>query len=100
MVKRLVLWKVREDLVGHERDEALQKIKRGFEALPGRIPGLLKLEIGISFNSGELASGLALYAEFASREALAAYDTHPEHQALVPLVLGVRTEKRSADYEL
>ena len=99
MVKHIVFWRLRTDLTPADRDTAMQRIKHGFEALPGKIPGLRKIEIGFDFGRGGDASDIVLYSEFESREAIAAYEAHPEHTALVPLVRDVRTEKRVVDYD-
>ena len=99
MIKHIVFWRLKTDLQGADREAALQRIKRGFEALPGKIPGLLKIEIGFDYGHGADASDIALYSEFESREALAGYEAHPEHLALVPMVRDVRTEKRVVDFE-
>jgi len=99
MVKHIVFWRLRGDLSAADRDAALQRIKKGFEALPGKIPGLLKIEIGFDYGRGADAADIALYSEFDSRAALAGYEAHPEHMALVPIVRDVRTEKRVVDFE-
>lgn len=98
MIKHIVFWKLKADLQGADRQAALLRIKQGFEALPGKIPGLLRIEIGFDYGQGGDASDLALYSEFESRAALAGYETHAEHLALVPMVRDVRTEKRVVDY--
>ena len=99
MVKHIVFWRLRADLPAAEREAAMHRIKAGFEALPGKIPGLLKIEIGFDFGHGADASDIVLYSEFSSREALAGYEAHTEHTALVPIVRDARTEKRVVDYD-
>jgi hypothetical protein len=99
MIKHIVFWRLRPELSADEREAALQRIKRGFEALPGKVPGLRHIEIGFDYGRGADASDIVLYSEFESREALAGYETHAEHLALVPMVREVRTEKRVVDYE-
>ena len=64
------------------------------------MPVLLKLEVGIDVSREEGSSDLALYSEFASREALAAYQEHPDHKAVMPLVQEARSERRVVDYEV
>ena len=100
MVKHIVVWRLRNDLTAAARESALQRIKRGFEALAGKIPGLKTIEIGIDYGQGTDASDLVLYSEFESRAALAGYESHAEHLALVPMVRAVRTEKRVVDYDV
>lgn len=99
MVKHIVFWRLKKELSAAEKAQAFARIKAGFEALPGKIPGLLKIEIGMDYGQGADASDLVLYSEFESRAAIAAYDAHDEHKALVPMVRDVRTEKRVVDYD-
>ena len=46
MVKHIVMWRLRGQTEA-ERHEAALKVRRCFESLRGRIPGLLHLEVGI-----------------------------------------------------
>ncbi len=100
MVKHIVFWRLKRELSEDERDQAFARIKAGFEALPGKIPGLLKIEIGLDYGQGPDASDLVLYSEFDSKASVTGYEAHAEHAALVPLVRDVRTERRVVDYEL
>jgi|CXWL01.1.fsa_nt_gi hypothetical protein len=100
MIKHIVFWRLKKELSADERDQAFRRIKAGFEALPGKIPGLLKIEIGCDYSQGPDASDIVLYSEFDSRASVAGYEAHAEHAALGPTVRDVRTEKRVIDYEL
>jgi hypothetical protein len=99
MVKHIVFWKIKAELTGAARDEAVGKIASGFAALQGVIPGLRRLEVGIDFLHSAQSADFALYSEFDSRAALDGYQAHPAHQALVPLVSGITIERRVIDYE-
>jgi len=98
MVKHIVFWKVKE-MPAQEREQALRKIKAGFEAMQGVIPGLLRIEVGIDFLQSQESSDFVLYSEFESRAALDGYQAHPVHQAMVPMVRDVRVERRVVDYD-
>lgn len=100
MVKHIVFWKLKESVTGAARQEALRRIKEGFEALQGQIPGLQKIEIGFDFSQGPDSADIVLYSEFASRAALEGYQAHPLHSALVTIVREVRTERRVGDYDV
>jgi len=100
MVKHIVLWRLKKELSPLEKQQAYERIKAGFEALPGRIPGLLKIEIGLDVSQGPDSSDLILYSEFESRASVAAYEAHDLHNALAPLVREVRIERRVADFEV
>jgi hypothetical protein len=100
MVKHIVFWRLKADLTGAARDEAMIGIRKGFEAMRGVVPGLLRIEVGFNYAESPDASDIALYSEFESRAALAGYQDHPAHLAMLPIVREVRTERRVIDYEV
>ena len=99
MVKHIVLWRLAETAGGRSKVENAVLVKQKLEAMRGRIPGLLKLEVGINFCPDEAAADVALYCELESREALAAYQDHPAHVAAKSFIGSVRTDRWVADYE-
>lgn len=100
MIKHLVFWKLKDHALGRDRAGNAQLIKQELEALQGRIPGLLKIEVGIDFIRGETSSDVALYSELESREALAAYQAHPLHKAAGAAFKEAIAERRAVDYEV
>ncbi|MCC6713605.1 MAG: Dabb family protein [Gammaproteobacteria bacterium] len=98
MLKHIVMWRVRAT-AERTREENAAGMKRALEALRGRVPGLLAIEVGINAIPGGDASDVVLYSEFADREALAAYQKHPEHEPVAEFVKEVRVERRVVDYE-
>ncbi len=97
MIKHIVMWRLREE-AGDKATNA-RELKRQLESLNGRIPGLLKLEVGIDFSKESESSDVVLYSEFESNAALQAYQVHPAHNEVVPFVKSVRGERRVVDYE-
>jgi quinol monooxygenase YgiN len=95
MVKHIVMWRLREQ--ASKADDA-QQIKSLLEGLGGKIPGLLKIEVGVNFIEDANASDVVLYSEFVDRTALETYQSHPLHLAVVPEVKARAIERRSADY--
>jgi len=92
MVKHIVMWKLKSAADAAE-------IKTRLEALNGKIPGLIHLEAGIDFLESEQSADLVLYSELEDREALDAYQAHPEHQAVVPLIKAAAASRTVVDYE-
>jgi len=92
MIKHIVMWKLKD-----KADAA--EIKARLEALGGRIPGLLHIEVGIDFLASEQSADVVLVAELESRTALDAYQNHPEHQVVVPFVKAAAISRTVADYE-
>ena len=95
MIKHIVMWRLRES---DSRAVDAETIKSLLEGLAGKIPGLLKIEVGVNFIEDANASDVVLYSEFVDRAALEAYQSHPLHLAVVPEVKARAIERRSADY--
>lgn len=98
MIKHIVFWRMNGETPAKRATQAAA-IKQALEALNGRIPGLLRLEVGIDISGDADASDVVLYSEFADRAALESYHHHPEHQKAAPLVRAARCERRVVDYE-
>ena len=73
MVKHIVLYTLKE---GVDKNQAVAIIRESLEPLVGVIPGLVSMQIRQTYQGG---MDYALYSEFESREALAAYAQHPAH---------------------
>ena len=99
MVTHIVAWRLQDSALGRTRDENARLMQAKLEALRGRIPGLRHLEVGRDFSATENSSDLVLVTRFESRAALAAYQVHPEHQAVVAFVSQIVAERRLIDYE-
>jgi hypothetical protein len=96
-VKHIVMWNV----IGNSEDEKVASVavvKSHFEGLRGIIPGMKHLEVGVDFSRVKYACDIVLYTEFESKEALAAYATHPAHVKIRDELEGVRIARYQVDY--
>jgi quinol monooxygenase YgiN len=97
MIKHIVMWNVR----GHtpeERAQAIAQVQLSFESLRGKIPGLLKLEIGVDTSRIDYACDVVLYSEFDHQASLDAYASHPEHQRVKNELEGLRIARHQVDF--
>jgi len=95
MIRHIVLWRLKS------MDEAtLRTIRWALESQVGRIPGLTRVEVGHSFNTGRRAVDFALTCDFESRDALGAYHRHPVHMETRAIVDPLVTEHWISDYEI
>jgi hypothetical protein len=99
MIKHIVIWKLKENANGNTKMQNAAMIKNKLEALTGRIPGIIKMEVGFDISGTEESGDIVLYSEFESKEALENYQVHPEHKAVMPFVKEARSERRLVDYE-
>lgn len=93
MVKHIVLYKFKE---GVDKTAAVKLIASVLEPLAGKIPGLLHMEIRQAYQEVDYA----LYSEFESKEALAAYAVHPLHQEAKIHFAHLLDKRFCADYEV
>ncbi|HEY8462856.1 MAG TPA: Dabb family protein [Bacillota bacterium] len=100
MVKHIVMWKLKEEAHGNPKAVNARLIKEKLEALNGKIPGLIHLEVGINFIGNAANYDVVLYSEFGSAVDLQNYQVHPEHQAIIPFINAARLERQAVDYEV
>ena len=94
MIRHIVLWRLKSP------GADLEVITQALEAQVGRIPGLLRVEVGRSFNTGRRAADFALVCDFESRAALDEYHKHPAHSETRAVVDPLIAEHWIADYEV
>jgi len=97
MIKHIVMW----NLAGTTPEETRQAcfyLKELFEGLAGRIPGLLKVEVGVDFSRIDYACDVVLYTEFDSAQSLAGYAEHPEHLRVRKALGNSRIARHQVDY--
>ena len=98
MIKHIVMWNIR-GATAAEKDANLRRLKSAFEGMRDRIPGLLRLEIGIDESRVDYACDVVLYSEFATRQALSDYADHPEHLRVRRELEGLRIARHQVDFE-
>lgn len=98
MLKHIVLFKLKTISEGASKEENAKKIKHDLEALKGKIPQILHIEVGINCIPGDAAYDVVIYSEFADENALSLYAKHPEHVKIAEFVGKVRESRVVVDY--
>ncbi|MBR1713921.1 MAG: Dabb family protein [Treponema sp.] len=78
MVRHVILWQLKDEISGSEKEIVKKGIKEGLEGLKGKIEGLVEIKV----NESPLPSSNAdvmLDSLFESADALKNYSTHPAH---------------------
>ena len=78
MVKHIILWQLKDELQGTQKEEVKAGIKNGLEGLLGQIPGLIDIRV----QTEQLASSNAdvmLDSTFVDENALKLYASHSAH---------------------
>jgi heme-degrading monooxygenase HmoA len=95
MVRHIVLWRLKDGTQAR-----FEEIRAALEAQLGRIPGLLRVEVGRNFTAGRRAVDFALCCDFESRSAFEAYHRHSAHQETRAVVDPLIEEHWIVDYEV
>ena len=99
MVKHIILWQLKDELSAEEKATIKKEIKTGLEALVGKIPGLLSVQVNIEGLATSNAD-LMLDSSFEDEAAHKLYATHPEHVAVADGKVRPYTKTRIClDYE-
>ena len=100
MVKHIILWQLKDELAGAEKDAVKKGIKEGLESLQGIIPGLTEIKV---YTEGLASSNadVMLDSTFDSEDALKGYAIHPEHVKVADEKVSPFTKTRSCmDFEV
>ena len=98
MVKHIILWKLKDELAGEEKEQVKAGIKEGLEGLAGQIPGLVEVRTECLPSS---TADVMLDTTFDDVESLKAYAVHPKHVEVADSKVRPYTAIRSCmDYEI
>jgi hypothetical protein len=100
MLVHIVMWKLKEQAEDASKAENAVKIKELLGACANIVPGILRFDVGVAQPGLEATYDVVLYSEFESKEALDAYQAHPQHVALKPFMTAVREARQCMDYEI
>ena len=95
MVVHIVMFKFHEE----NKSEHIAKAKAMLEALPARIPELMRMEVGINFSDEARAMDMSIVTEFEDKTALATYAVHPAHLEVVAFIKETTAYSKVVDYE-
>jgi len=91
MIRHIVMWKL------NDKADA-EAVKQRLEALRGKIPSLIHIEVGVDFSNTDASADVVLVSDFEHEEGLAAYQAHPEHQAVLPFMKSVVASRSVVDF--
>ncbi|MDH4099716.1 MAG: Dabb family protein [Nitrospirota bacterium] len=100
MIKHIVMWKMKDYAWGAGKTDNIRKMKALLEALPAQIKEIKALEVGVNVVASDAAYDVVLYTEFASLDALATYQKHPEHVKVAGFIKEVVIDRKVVDYEV
>lgn len=100
MIKHIVMWKLKQHAEGADLAANARAMKEKLDSCADLVPGILAFEVALAQDGLEATYDVVLYAEFASKEALAAYATHPQHLAIKPFIGAVQQARQCMDFHI
>ena len=97
MIRHIVMWKLR-GATPAEKQANIDRLRASFHSLRGRVPGLLRLEVGADTSGVDYACDVVLVSDFESQAALDAYASHPEHLRVKSELGDMRMARHQVDY--
>lgn len=97
MIRHIVMWRLKDK---PNMAANAVRIKQLLESLRGRIPGLLKIEVGIDVSAGETSADVVLLSEFTDMAALDGYQQHPLHVQMKPEIGSMTLERHVVDHQI
>ena len=101
MIRHIVMFKFKEEAEGKSRMENVLATKAMLDALPAKIPQILRSETHIDTEGANPENAhLILISEFESLETLEEYLVHPDHKAVGAFMRPVRLDRSCVDFEI
>ena len=100
MVKHVIVWTLKEELSGEEKEKVKRGIKEGLKGLKGKVPGIVEIKV---YTEGLASSNadLMLDSTFEDEDALKGYAVHPDHVTVADTKVRPYAKIRSCfDYQL
>ena len=99
MIRHIVMWNIKDEITGAEKELAFKKMEEGFLPLKTSIPNVIDLQV----KTNQIESSnrdFMLVVDFPDEEALKAYQVHPEHVKAAGYVREVTKDRVCFDYEV
>ncbi|MBH5318252.1 Dabb family protein [Paenibacillus sp. GSMTC-2017] len=94
MITHIVSFKLKDN-----SEESIARTVAVLRNMEGKIDELKHIEVGVDFLRSERSYDIVLITKFESKEALDAYQVHPEHKIVIEHMLQAREASVSVDFE-
>ncbi|MBQ6696044.1 MAG: Dabb family protein [Lachnospiraceae bacterium] len=100
MVKHIILWQLKDELLEEEKKVVRAGIKEGLESLQGKVPGLVEIKVQTEYLASSNVD-VMLDSTFEDEAALKGYAVHPAHVEVADTKVRPYTKTRACiDYEV
>ena len=98
MIRHIVMWSLLDHAEGAEKAENIHKAASLLRSFSQLVPGIHEFEVATAQAGWDCTNDLVLNMLVDDAQVLAAYQNHPQHQAVKPFMKSVVKERRCMDY--
>ena len=100
MLRHIVMWSFLDSAEGADKAHNIQQAQALLQACADIVPGIRTFELGTAAPGMDCTNDLVLHMLVDDAQVLAAYQNHPQHQALKPFMKSVVKERRCMDFHI
>jgi hypothetical protein len=98
MIRHIVMWNLHEQAEGADKATNLEKAKALLMSCAQVVPGIRAFEVATATPGMDCTHDLLLHMLLDDAQVLAAYQNHPDHLAIKPLINAIVQERSSMDF--
>lgn len=99
MLQHIVMWKLKDNALGKDKNALAAELKERLMGLVGKVPEIRGFQVGFNVIPGPTAHDVVLVSAFDDKAALNRYVNHPQHLEVVEFVKQIVAERRAVDFE-
>ena len=100
MIKHIVMWTLKDEFNGLNKNEIAKELKNQLLALQNKISQIKSIEVGVNEINADKNHDIILITEFQSFDDLSIYAKHPEHMKVVEFVRNISTGRAAIDFTI
>ena len=98
MIRHMVMWRLHDQAQGADKAANLAKAKDVLLSCAQVVPGIRTFEVATATPGMDCTHDLVLHMLVDDAQVLAAYQKHPQHQAIKPFMQAVVLERCCMDF--
>lgn len=98
MLRHIVMWTLHEQAEGTDKATHLAKAQAELLSFAQLVPGIREFEVATATPGMDCTCDLVLNMLVDDAQVLAAYQNHPDHQAIKPFMKAIVKERRCMDF--
>jgi len=100
MLKHVVMWTLKKEAHGKNKEENLTTMYDKLMALPAIIEEIREYEVGVNKSERSSAFDIVLVSAFENETDLETYRTHPQHLDVADFIKEVTKKTAVVDYDI